>query len=67
MGQFSGFFEGAETFLTPKLSCPIMSFAHKKNIISRTFQISGTLIVNISSPWVQNKRSALDMVEKNIP
>jgi hypothetical protein len=22
MGQFSGFFEGAETFLTPKLSFP---------------------------------------------
>jgi hypothetical protein len=28
-------------------NCPIMSFARKKKIISRTFQISGTLIVKL--------------------
>jgi hypothetical protein len=38
MGHFSGYFEGASTFLTLK-------FARKKKIISRIFKISGALIV----------------------
>jgi hypothetical protein len=61
MGHFSGYFEGASTFLTPKLSRaqgqkslgPLkisLEMAHKvicppKKIISRIFKISGTLIV----------------------
>ncbi len=36
MGHFSGYFEGASTFLTPQ------------KLISRIFKISGTLIVNLS-------------------
>ena len=46
MGHFSGYFEGAKTFWTPKLSraahyvvCP------QKKIKSRIFKISGALIV----------------------
>jgi hypothetical protein len=31
-----------------------MSFARKKKIISRTFQISGTLIVNVASTLQKN-------------
>jgi hypothetical protein len=37
MGHFSGYFEGASTFLTPKNP--------QKKIISRIFKISGALIV----------------------
>ena len=47
MGHFSGYFKGASTFLTPKLS---LEMAHKvivpqKKIMSRSFLNSGTLIV----------------------
>jgi hypothetical protein len=48
MGHFAGFFEGASTFLTPKLTypkkCPIICFATDIKIISRTFKIRGALI-----------------------
>ncbi len=49
MSHFSGHFEGASTFLTPKLS---LEMAHKvivpqKKIMSRSFLNSGTLIVKI--------------------
>jgi hypothetical protein len=40
ISHFEGFFEGAETFLTSKLS-------RLKNIKSLIFKISGTLIVKI--------------------
>ncbi len=43
MSHFSGHFEGASTFLTPKLSRA--RFSHQKKIISRSFLNSGTLIV----------------------
>jgi hypothetical protein len=61
MSHFSGHFEGASTFLTPKLSKkgskslgPLkmsLEMAHKvivsqKKIMSRSFLKSGTLIVN---------------------
>ena len=47
LSHFSGHFEGASTFLTPKLS---LEMAHKvivpqKKIMSRSFLNSGTLIV----------------------
>jgi hypothetical protein len=38
MGHFKGYFEGASTFLTPKLPA-------QKKLISRIFKISGALIV----------------------
>jgi hypothetical protein len=61
MGHFSGYFEGAKTFLTPKLSRAqrgailgskkSLEMAHyvvcpQKKIISRIFKTSGALIVN---------------------
>ena len=50
MSHFSGYFEGASTFLTPKLS---LEMAHKvivpqKKMMSRSFLNSGTLIVNMA-------------------
>jgi hypothetical protein len=62
MSHFSGHFEGASTFLTPKLSRarkslgPLkmsLEMAHKvivpqKKIMSRSFLNSGTLIVSIT-------------------
>jgi hypothetical protein len=58
MGHFSGYFEGASTFLTPKFRgqkslSPLeisLEMAHyvvcpQKKIISRIFKISGALIV----------------------
>jgi hypothetical protein len=59
MGHFSGYFEGASTFLTPKLKSlgPLkisLEMAQKaicpqKKIISRMFKISGALIVKTES------------------
>jgi hypothetical protein len=65
MGHFSGFFEGASTFLTQfrgqKSLGPLeisLEKAHyvvcpQKKIISRIFKISGALIVNIGSANTQ--------------
>jgi hypothetical protein len=47
MGHFSGYFEGAKTFLTPKLSLEMAHYVvcPQKKIISRIFKISGAIIV----------------------
>jgi hypothetical protein len=57
MGHFKGYFEGAKTFLIPKLSLAALgtilgSKKSEKKIISGIFKISGALIVKV---WMHLK------------
>jgi hypothetical protein len=67
MGHFLGFFEffyaqdnlGVKKVSAPSKNpkkCPIICFAHEKKLISRTFKISGALIVKNYSADISLKK-----------
>jgi hypothetical protein len=58
MGHFSGYFEGASTFLTlkivPRCARDNLEVCPQKKIISRIFKISGALIVKNDKQMVSS-------------